>query len=153
MNGKNLQPAILAALPGSSPEIAQKTGISGSTVRKHIQELREQEPKRIYIMGWSRKTVGKFVAVYAIGDKPDKACPFQKLTMKQKNKRAWRQTKLTRSNEHKKAMERARNAANRAAKAEVPNTWLSPLYAINGIAVGDRARPVVIRMVPMGVSA
>jgi hypothetical protein len=128
MNPKSARPYILAMLPGSCPEIQDQTGFSGSTVRQHIQKMHES--KQIYISDWDRKTVGKFVAIYSVGNLPDKPCPFTKLTTRQKNKREWRRIKKDKSNEHKNAMERAKRAADKIISSGVKATWLSPLFQV-----------------------
>jgi hypothetical protein len=129
MNASSKLRKVVESLPGSSPQIQQKTGIGGSTVRKHLQDMRES--KKIYIVDWDRNTVGKFIAIYALGALPDKPCTFTKITGKQKRKREWRRIKKDRSNEHKNAMARAKRSADKIIKSGVKATWLSPLLQMS----------------------
>jgi predicted ArsR family transcriptional regulator len=65
VKGKKSVKAILAALPGTANEIADKVHLSESRVRKWINFLVSRD--RVYVLEWVRPEKGRDTAIYARG--------------------------------------------------------------------------------------
>lgn len=73
---------IVAAMPGTVPEIVASSGMTESTVKRWIRIL--HAAGEIYISGWQpHPRAGAHMAVYSIGNLPDAKCKLKTLTKRQ----------------------------------------------------------------------
>lgn len=72
----NYKELVLAALPGTVPQIAKAAKIATKTVRRWLAALMRPGPERkVRIVSWVRRLKGKPVAVYGLGTGPSEPRP------------------------------------------------------------------------------
>lgn len=71
--------------PISSPQLGEKMGMSREAARSHINYLREQMPKSVYIHSWSPSlgfSKGRSGPLWAVGDAEDAPQPLVRIRPK-----------------------------------------------------------------------
>lgn len=113
--------AVIAALPGTVPQIAEKSGASTNTVRLWLSRL--HAANECYVKGWKR-TSGQMIRRYAIGNAPDKQRPAR-LSQKDYNRTNYLRNRRANEKASRAVRTSARESADRMAKT--PNSWLAIL--------------------------
>lgn len=104
---------VLAAMPGTRGEIEARTGISKVCVWTWVKAL--HEAGECHISGWNRVERGPFTPTYSPGPGKDKPCTLKPYTPAQIAKRFVRRAKEDGSWDVRKARERAKYRADKAA--------------------------------------
>jgi transposase len=125
--------AIIAAFPGTVPQIIKRAAASRPTVREWIRRLRTEpadSPDKIYIKRWSR-TRGQQSPVHAIGNLPDAKKPGR-MTQAQYSRRTYLKNRRPVEMELRAVRKLARQNASRIAKA-APQPWWAALGAVASV--------------------
>lgn len=119
--------AILAVLPASKTEIAERTGRSREVIYKVVDAM-ASEPRQIHVARWApHPRGGPSIAIYAVGNGEDAEDCLPRLTKKQIYSRHISKLKSEGRYDAAKAKWRSRHWTAKALSK--PNTWLSILGA------------------------
>jgi hypothetical protein len=117
---------IKAELPGECNAIAAKLEVTPEAVRHWIKKRRDATPKQVYVKGWRRPSgKGRFIPIYALGDKPDVECKLEPTPRSVIWQRYRARLQSSGEIDVVRARQLARYYANRAKSK--PNTWLGAL--------------------------
>jgi hypothetical protein len=123
MTQRTHEQAIIAALPGTLPQIIQKSGVSRPTAYLWIGRLRKAG--KVFIKGW-RRTAGQSTPYYVAGQGEDKPRPAAQ-TNAEYHRRHYAKHRGPIEREDRAIRKAAR--LNAAAMAKTPQSWLSALGA------------------------
>lgn len=115
-----MKSAVAAALPGTIHEIAKKSGLAESTIRRWLRELRENNAA--HISRWNRQN-GLPTPFYAAGPGKDRPAPKARTSAQYSKK--WRAARRKERIEREEARAEADEFVRQA--ASTPKTWASSL--------------------------
>lgn len=116
---------VIAAMPGTVPEIIAASGMNESTVKRWIRLMRAAGES--HIGSWKRSNhQGAFQSVHVIGQGDDAPCRLKPWTMAQCCKRSRRNAKADGRAEFTQARRSAKYYAKKAAAA--PHDWAAALF-------------------------
>lgn len=122
--------AVIAAMPGTTQQIAKKAGATGTTVQLWVSRM--HAAGEYYIQGW-RRTSGRLAPRYALGNAPDKEKP-PRMTQKEYNRRNYVRNYQADLKEARAVRKLARANADQMARA--PQPWFAALPGSRAIQQG-----------------
>jgi hypothetical protein len=119
--------AVLAALPGTRLQIAERSGVASHRVVRVVAQLHQE--RKVHIARWvHRKGGGVPMPVFAAGAREDAPESLPRMTRQQIWARYEQRVKGTEMYYRRKAQRRALYWAEKAASR--PNSWASALFAV-----------------------
>lgn len=116
---------VVAAMPGTVPEIMARSGMTETTVKRWIRILRAAGES--HIAKWKRSIgSGAFQSVHVLGAGQDARCYLQPYTTAQLSKRSRRAGKVDGRAEATQARRSAKYYAKKAART--PHDWAAMLF-------------------------
>lgn len=128
------RPKVVAAMPGTAPELAASACCTVSTINNMIRRMRAAGES--HIVGWRRSdNGGPWVPVHGAGPGADVVCTLERATHKERRDKLNRLAKANGTYTKIKARHAAAQRARRWRLAEKSQTWMSALI------IGKRRHP------------